>query len=347
MIWTKELLSNINHYLSGESEDNMEFSINDPIKKVIDHPFTKDLHKWLNPVSSSFTDLSAQTILNASFKELAVQTKTWDSDLIVRSINTLISNRKEGIKVQHFFYDDEEIEKDPGKKKTGLLFYPGKPQSPFVCIIPGGGYYRVSTLHEGTGIAQALNDKGYSAFILLYRVEEEGFPKPMEDLSRAIAYILDNAEQLRINPQNYAVMGFSAGGHLAASFGTKSLGYQHYSLPKPKALLLGYPVVTMGEFTHEGSRDMLLGKNPSEEMIEKTSIEKQVDKDYPDTYMWHCRKDGAVNVANSENLLDNLRIHQIRSRLDIYECDVHGWGLAPGTLVEGWFDKAIDFWQAD
>lgn len=112
------------------------------------------------------------------------------------------------------------------------------------------------------------------------------YPAPMEDLARALGDILNRAEELNLETDGYSIWGSSAGGHLAASFGTEAMGYAKYGLPKPGALVLCYPVVTMGEKTHLGSRNNLLGEAPEADMIALASVERQITPAYPPTFVW-------------------------------------------------------------
>ena len=166
-------------------------------------------------------------------------------------------DRKRG--AQDIFTNKYELEYFPA---------PGGGKKPFALICPGGGYRFVMSCIEGEPYARALNEKGYTAFVLRYRTRKKGrFPAPQQDIARGVREILENAEKYEVQKEGYSVWGSSAGGHLAAGFGTKEYGYLHFGLPKPGVLILCYPVITMGKQTHPGSADNLLGKKaPAEEM---------------------------------------------------------------------------------
>lgn len=217
---------------------------------------------------------------------------------------------------------------------------------PFAVIIPGGGYHIVASFIEGTPIAKRLNSKGISAFIVYYRTKEEArYPAPMDDLARAIRQILDNSAKYNIDPNNFSIWGSSAGGHLTSSFGTDNMGYKKYGLPKPKALILSYPVITMDKArTHQGSHDLLLGENATKEQEEFASVEKHVTKDYPPTYIWCGDKDVTVHPDNSKMMADALKKVGVPVEIDIFPNVVHGIGPGTGTSAEGWINKAVDFW---
>ena len=230
-----------------------------------------------------------------------------------------------------------------------LKFYPapGGKKAPFALIAPGGGYGIVCSFVEGEPFARELNRRGYSAFVLYYRVRKKArYPKPQEDMARALKEILDNAEKYNVEPTGFSVWGSSAGGHLAASFGTERHGYAHYQLPKPAALVLVYPVVTMGAHTHAGSRDNLLGKDASPEAIDALSIEKQVTAAYPCAYIWNTEDDELVPAINGESLAAALQEAGIPCQYHRYPHGPHGLGLALGTDCQSWFDEAVAFWEA-
>lgn len=217
---------------------------------------------------------------------------------------------------------------------------------PFAVICPGGGYGMVCSFIEGMPYAKKLNEMGYSAFVVYYRIKRKAkFPAPQEDLARAIKDILARAEELNLDTEGYSVWGSSAGGHLAASFGTEAMGYQKYGLPKPGALVLTYPVVTMGLETHTGSRENLLGKDPAENLVHLTSVEKQVTAAYPPTFLWCGDADQTVDPKNSYMLEAALKTAKVPCQFLEYEGVDHGVGLGEGLACEGWTDKAVDFWE--
>lgn len=236
------------------------------------------------------------------------------------------------------------------RRKPGyeLKFYPapGGKKAPFALLAPGGGYRVVCSFVEGEPFARALNERGYSAFVLYYRVDKQAkHPAPLDDMARGLREILENAEAYNVDPEGFSVWGASAGGHLTACFGTESLGYVHYGLPKPAALVLSYPVITMMEKAHSGSRDYLLGKNPTQEEKEALSVEKLVTGQYPPTYIWNTATDELVPDANSKLFAAAAEAAGIPCQYHCYPEGKHGQGLAIGTPCESWFDEAVRFWE--
>lgn len=235
---------------------------------------------------------------------------------------------------------------DGPKQRVSLIHFPMSGCAPFVLVCAGGAYCTVASMVEAFPIAARLNEMGYHAFVLEYRSgADAAFPAPMEDLRQAIRYILKNAAKLHVQPQAYAVCGMSAGGHLVATLAAESLLDFYGDIPKPAALFLAYPVVTMGEYTHPLSRMMLLGQNPEEETICRFSVEKQIHRDSPPVFLWQCREDNVVPFKNSVMLDAALGENGIRHCFRVFEGAAHGWGLGTGTQAEGWLEEAARFWQ--
>ena len=203
-----------------------------------------------------------------------------------------------------------------------------------VLICPGGGYSGVSAIKEGEEFARWFNEMGVSAFVLYYRMPNGHHEVPLKDARTALSIIQKHAKEWNINKKKIGIMGFSAGGHLASTVGT------HFRNKKerPAFMILGYPVVTMEKaLTHRGSRDNLLSKKPSDELVKLYSNERQVTKKTPPTFIIHARDDGAVPIANSENLLKALQKNKVPAKLVTYDEGGHGFGMRKkGIPVENW-----------
>ena len=218
---------------------------------------------------------------------------------------------------------------------------------PLAIICPGGGYHRVCSFIEGLPYARKLNAMGYSAVVVHYRCGTKyPYPTPQNDLARAIRYVLSKKDRWNLDVEGYSLWGSSAGGHLAASFGTDAMGYKNYDLPKPGTLILSYPVVTMGEKAHVGSRNYLLGTDQQPGRIEFASVEKQLTPDYPPVFLWCGLDDHTVDPENSQLLADALAEQKILHQyLPVAGVD-HGVGIGEGLACEGWFEKAVAFWES-
>lgn len=233
--------------------------------------------------------------------------------------------------------------RDYGLKE--YLIRDGK-EHPFALICPGGAYSMVCSFIEGAPYAKRLNELGYHAFVLYYRCGKKAhYPAPQDDLARALRDILNRAEELHLDTEDYSVWGSSAGGHLTATFGTERLGYVHYGIPKPAALILTYPVVTMEDCTHAGSRKNLLGEAPTRQEIELYSVEKNITPAYPPTFLWCGSADRTVDPENSRELAKTLEANGIAYQFIEYPGVDHGVGLGEGLACEPWFDDAVEFWR--
>ena len=210
-----------------------------------------------------------------------------------------------------------------------------------VLICPGGGYSGVSQIKEGSEIAKWFNDLGISAFVLYYRMPN-GHPEiPLKDAQTALSIIHQRAKEWSIKKNKIGIMGFSAGGHLASTAGT------HFKtkIQRPAFMILGYPVVTMDKtLTHGGSRKNLLGANPSEDMVKLYSNELQVTKKTPPTFIVHAKDDGAVPIANSENLLKALHANKVSAELQVYDIGGHGFGMRKKNIPADNWSEVLKTW---
>jgi acetyl esterase/lipase len=250
------------------------------------------------------------------------------------------------------------VSKDPKNVPT-LAFFPASKDTANGCAVvvcPGGGYSGRAADHEGKQIVAWLNQRGIAAFLLKYRTTGESKidpplqPGPMLDVQRAIRTVRANAKDFGIDPNRVGVWGFSAGGHLASTAAThfdsgKTDGDEiDKSSCRPDFAILAYPVITMTEKTHGGSRANLLGNKPDEKLIEFYSNEKQVTKDTPPTFLFHTVEDKAVPVENSRMFKAACEKAGVPVEYAEYEKGAHGVGLAQGDpILKKWPDK-LEAW---
>lgn len=219
-----------------------------------------------------------------------------------------------------------------------------------VIVLPGGGYEHRAD-HEGAPVAEWLNQNGISAFVLHYRLSPKQQRIPLEDGQRAICYVRAHAAHYGIHPSKIAILGFSAGGHLAAMTGTvyekqsvTVAGVTQSISSRPDAMILCYPVITMEHYGHEGSRLSLLGAEASPEQIRAHSAEQCVTAQTPPTFIWHNTDDDVVPVQNSLQMAMALEQHHVPFELHIYESGGHGQGLALEHPVMGNWTKQCMIW---
>ena len=206
---------------------------------------------------------------------------------------------------------------------------------PAVLILPGGGY-RFTSDREAEPVAIQMNAMGFQAFVLYYSCEPATFPTALLQTAKAISVIREHAKEWHIEERKVVLLGFSAGGHLAASLGTfwnKEFVYEALKIePKrirPDGLVLAYPVITAWEFAHQDSFRALLGEE-YEERKELVSLENQVGEDMMPVFLWHTFEDESVPVENSLLFAHALRKKNIPFELHIYQKGRHGLSLANG-----------------
>lgn len=235
---------------------------------------------------------------------------------------------------------------------------------PAILILPGGGYNHLS-IRERIPVAQIFSASGIQAFTLEYTVAPAEYPQALCEALSALAYIRSHAEEYHIQPDNIAVCGFSAGGHLALTTAAlwrdaeiqKILGNPGDSV-RPNRLVLSYPVVTSGPHGHQPSFDCLLGSRKDDKALrDKLSMEKQITDDFPPVFLWHTFADSTVPVQNSILLAMALSEHKIPLEMHIFPEGDHG--LSTGTYMgnshmeygkdypcSAWVPAAIDFLYA-
>jgi acetyl esterase/lipase len=222
-----------------------------------------------------------------------------------------------------------------------------------VIICPGGAYSLLSHEKEGDKVAEWFKSIGISAFVLKYRLPSDVIMKdktigPLQDAQEAVRTLRRRAAEWNLDPAKIGVIGFSAGGHLAATVSThyndKVYDSKDNISARPDFSILVYPVISMEEaITHKGSKENLLGKNASAEMIAKYSNEKQVTAETPKTFLVHATDDKAVPVENSINYYLALKQHQVPVEMHIYENGGHGFGLGVQGTNKSW-PKACEKW---
>src|SRR5436190_5544076 len=220
-----------------------------------------------------------------------------------------------------------------------------------IIVCPGGGYSHLAD-HEGAPVAQWLNTLGITAYVLKYRIGPRyHHPAPLQDAARAIRTIRARAGEWKIDPEHIGILGFSAGGHLASTIATHfDSGKLDASDPiervssRPSLAILIYPVITMGDKTHAGSKKMLLGDNPAPELIRLLSNEEQVTKETPPTFLVHTMTDTAVPVENSQMFAAALRKAGVPFEFHLYERGPHGFGLGrDDPILSTWPARCADW----
>lgn len=232
---------------------------------------------------------------------------------------------------------------------TLTIYKPAKPNGTAVILCPGGGYRILAASHEGSDVARALNEWGITTFVLKYRLPNDKTMldksiAPLQDAQRAMQMVRQNASRWGLNSKKIGIMGFSAGGHLAASLSTR---YDEVLISNPKKnslrpafSVLVYPVISFTDsLTHKGSRDNLIGKKPSAFKINKYSNELNVTKKTPPAFLVHAKDDTGVNYMNSEVYKNALLKNNVQAAAFYYDSGGHGFGMNNSTSNKKWMDE--------
>ncbi|MBO0949254.1 alpha/beta hydrolase [Fibrella sp. HMF5405] len=240
----------------------------------------------------------------------------------------------------------------PAKAKSA-----GMPAGAAVMICPGGGYSILAAEHEGSDIARWFADRGVTAFVLKYRLPDPRLQQtphevPLSDAMQGMRIIRQLAAKYSINPDRIGVMGFSAGGHLAATLSTHyDKGAKADQMAKPNFSILMYPVITFGDKAHAGSRTKLLGTLATDPTwVDYYSNEKQVSANTPPTFLVHSMNDKTVPVENSINYYLACLQQKVIAEMHLYPTGGHGFALRTKsgesvanwpTALEGWMKQLV------
>ena len=231
------------------------------------------------------------------------------------------------------------------------------PRKAAVIICPGGGYGILAASHEGSDVARVFNSWGITAFVLKYRLPDDSIminkeTGPLQDAQRALQLVRQNAKQWDIDPARIGIMGFSAGGHLAATAST------HFNKPvidnpgnislRPDFSLLIYPVISFTDsLTHMGSRNNLIGKDASPEKIKEYSNELLVNEQTPPAFLVHAIDDGGVKKGNSVQYYEALQRNKVPAEIHLYPQGGHGFGMNNKTTSDSWMERLKSWFKAN
>ena len=232
----------------------------------------------------------------------------------------------------------------------GLTVVPAPPDTagprPAVLVLPGGGYARQAD-HEAEPVAEWLASLGIHAFVLRYRVAPDRHPAPLTDAKEAMLHIRNGGHGLAVDRERVGVLGFSAGGHLAATLSTAAAtGNSELDVPGalPDLSVLCYPVASLTHETHQGSLENLLGGTPPSDLVHALSAELNVTPQTPPAFLWHTADDDAVPVSNSLNYAKALIAAGVPAELHIFPEGRHGLGLAADDPGPGQWSGLCAAW---
>ena len=319
--------------------------------------------EWIGHIIFIYLVLTFLYLMLSLIRMYAIRRKVGAKDYGRQRIRDLAS---QGRFRQYPIYSDEEVEENRHRGAVRLSVFPNDSgqRTKYVIVCPGGGYMHLVTGYEGYPIAARINELGYTAFVLEYRVGTNcSSHAPMHDLARAVRFIEDRADEFNVDVTDYAVVGFSAGGNLAGVFGTKAWGYERYNATRPATVILAYPwtnvnhwiehpywniwIGLMGIWLSErGNLYMFHTKSLDRTNRDSICVQKWITDDYPSTYMFAGGNDILVpSGAHTDVLEKALKEHDIPLMYEKFFAVPHGIGLGIGTRAEGWLDRAIAFWQ--
>lgn len=292
-------------------DGDMEFSGTSTVKDVISNPPFEGFGRLLFPVDLEISETMTLNDISSS------STYLWYSNIkpekTVEIVNYLNKKSENNKQVFYSIYSQEEISKESSKADTGVFFFRGELESEFAIVNAGGGFMYVGAMHDSFPQALEISKKGYNAFALIYRPDYA-----YEDLTAAITYINDHAEELHVNSKNYSLWGGSAGARMATTLGNKDYLYQltdQSDIEQACAVIMQY-----------------------------TGYTSVSASDAP-TYACVGTSDGIANWRTMENRLNALSKLGIPTEFHSYDGLSHGFGLGTGTVADGWIEDAISFWE--
>lgn len=237
----------------------------------------------------------------------------------------------------------DEEEKNKRLYKTSEprmdIYLPKEKANAIILACPGGGYVFTSIPNEGEAVANYFTPRNIAVAVLKYRMPNQKQDVPLSDAVKAMEILRDSAQIWGVPTNHIGVIGFSAGGHLAATLVTKY--YDQKS--RPDFGILVYPVISMdATITHKGSCKQLLGENPSQQLRDAWSAEKCVNENTPPCFIVHCQDDPTVMVENAIRMFQALTLHHVKAELLLLPTGVHGWGFSKQIPQKEVFEAAMN-----
>ena len=265
-------------------------------------------------------------------------------------LNYLAQVYHDGTRVTYPLYSEEEIAAVPARAHAELYYCPAqKPGAKFAIVLSGNALYYSGELRGGVSTAWELHEQGYAVFSLRYRIGwEAGDDAPLEDLARAIRFVMDNADTFGVSTEDYALLGYSSGGQIAGVFGSAEKGWQKYGVPKPGALLLAYPInnFTVAKPVYTALLDV---DDWMQRHYYDYTLSNLIAPGYPPVFLWYGKSDRILKLFGFDQqgpaLQSALEIDGVPHEEKVYEDAGHGIGIGLGTDAEGWLNAAVAFWK--
>ena len=298
-------------FFGGENVQTDSFTENTTVAEVKANVAFGDFGRLLFPVDRTVSDdMTLKDVSSSS-------TYTWYNyikpEKTVEIVNYLKNAAESGQQIFYNIYTEEEMQADSSLRATGLFFFKGEDNAKFAVCNAGGGFAYVGAMHDSFPHALELSKMGYNAFALIYRPDA-----PYDDLARAIEFIHDNADTLKVDPNDYSLWGGSAGARMAALRGNSD--YLQQLSGRTDIGQAGAVIMQYTGYTYTSKADA-------------------------PTYVCVGTSDGIANWKTMQNRLNTLESYGIPTEFHAYEGLPHGFGLGTGTVAEGWIYDAVNFWE--
>lgn len=298
-------------FFGGENVQTDSFTENTTVAEVKANVAFGDFGRLLFPVDRTVSDdMTLKDVSSSS-------TYTWYNyikpEKTVEIVNYLKNAAESGQQIFYNIYTEDEMQADSSLRDTGLFFFKGEDNAKFAVCNAGGGFAYVGAMHDSFPHALELSKMGYNAFALIYRPDA-----PYDDLARAIEFIHDNADTLKVDPNDYSLWGGSAGARMAAMLGNSD--YLQQLTGRTDIGQAGAVIMQYTGYTYTSKADA-------------------------PTYVCVGTSDGIANWKTMQNRLNTLESYGIPTEFHAYEGLPHGFGLGTGTVAEGWIYDAVNFWE--
>ena len=279
--------------------------------------------------------------------------KTWAASDMLVGLERLYDVARTEEQYVFPIYNSEETARDQHRKQAQLIWLPTacRTTNTFALLMAGGAYGAVCTMVESLPVAAQLNELGMDCFCLSYRTASADssihglMPAPLDDMAAALRFIQTHPNVFHLDTTDYVAGGFSAGGHLAATWGTVYLGARKYGLPQPKTLLLGYPLLSFLNIPAGPTRDYIMqglfGTGYNSRLAFDYSPCLHVDEAYPPVYLVKAKDDDAVPDKDAADMEASLLRQRVPYCFDIAQSGGHGFGLGSETPARDWVKRAL------
>lgn len=330
---------------SGRGEANITAQMT--LKEIRANPSLQASGYNLYTRGDNWSPLSERKWENATLGEYANE---YSAEEAAKGLNLLIENYNSGVQVTHQVYTQEEIAADSSLGMVQLTYFPSDSgEKKYALVVPGNMTMRSGGTNEGVPTAWVLHEMGYTVFVLRYRIFTDAAESaPLTDLRRAVQYITENADALNVQPEDYALIGYSSGGQISGLFVSDEGDCKKYGLPMPAVLILGYPVNDFFEakllYTF-----MIDGGSFGDHYYMK-NVSDAVTENFPPTYHWVGEDDTMLKRITLSNQSPKLELALQRCGVEhvyrVYKHAPHSIGPGTGTDAAGWLNEAVAFWEA-